>query len=79
MNIINVFIKIDRFVRFVTVRPMKVEILTSNQPLSADRKYELPCQAYGSRPPAKITWWMDSKELLPITFNQTQEVSDTET
>lgn len=60
---------------YFAVRPIKVEILSSNQPFSADRKYELPCQAYGSRPPSKITWWMDEKELLPVTYNHTQTVS----
>lgn len=33
------------------------------QPLTAGRKYELPCRAYGSRPPAKLTWWMDGRRL----------------
>lgn len=40
------------------MRPLEVEILFANQPLSADRKYEIQCDAYGSRPAAKITWWM---------------------
>ncbi|KAF5301892.1 hypothetical protein FQA39_LY10547 [Lamprigera yunnana] len=53
-------------------RPLIVEILTSNQPFSADRKYEIPCQTFGSRPPAKITWWMDNKELKSYNFNYTQ-------
>lgn len=33
------------------------------QPLTAGRKYELPCRAHGSRPPAKLTWWMDGRRL----------------
>lgn len=32
--------------------------------MSADRKYEIECQAIGSRPPSKITWWMGNMELL---------------
>lgn len=32
--------------------------------MSADRKYEVECQAVGSRPPAKISWWMGNVELF---------------
>lgn len=45
------------------VRPLLVEITFNNQPMSADRKYEIECQAIGSRPPAKITWWMGNLEM----------------
>lgn len=45
------------------VRPLLVEISFNNQPMSADRKYEIECQAIGSRPPAKITWWMGNLEM----------------
>ncbi|XP_068082092.1 nephrin [Anabrus simplex] len=44
-------------------KPLSAAILSSNQPLSADRKYEIECQSVGSRPPAKITWWIDNKGL----------------
>ncbi|XP_057651793.1 nephrin-like isoform X2 [Diorhabda carinulata] len=57
-------------------RPLTVEILISNNPFSADRKYDIPCQTFGSRPPAKISWIMDGKELLPPKYNATS--SDTE-
>ncbi|XP_017787321.1 PREDICTED: synaptogenesis protein syg-2 isoform X2 [Nicrophorus vespilloides] len=53
-------------------RPLKVEILSSNQPFSADRMYEIPCQTFGSRPTAKISWWMDGVELKSDKFNYTQ-------
>ncbi|KAJ3650050.1 hypothetical protein Zmor_021760 [Zophobas morio] len=46
--------------------------MISNNPLSADRVYEIPCQTFGSRPPAKITWSMDNKELLPPKYNYSQ-------
>ncbi|KAG8224624.1 hypothetical protein J437_LFUL005792 [Ladona fulva] len=49
--------------RSLTVRPLSASILNKNQGLSADRKYEIMCQAIGSRPPAKITWWKDNKRL----------------
>lgn len=47
-----------------TVRPLEVEILFNNQPLSADRQYEVECQAIGSRPPSVITWWMNEIALV---------------
>ncbi|XP_017102214.2 protein turtle homolog B [Drosophila bipectinata] len=54
------------------LRPLLVEISFNNQPMSADRKYEIECQAIGSRPPAKITWWMGNQELL----GHSQKVSE---
>ncbi|XP_022914013.2 nephrin isoform X1 [Onthophagus taurus] len=57
-------------------RPLKVEILSSNQPLSADRRYEIPCQAFGSKPAVQITWSLDKKELKLPMYNSTQTDSD---
>ncbi|XP_050301674.1 nephrin isoform X2 [Anthonomus grandis grandis] len=57
-------------------RPLTTEILSSNQPFSADRKYDVPCQTWGSRPPAKIAWIMDGKELKPPKYNVTFKESD---
>lgn len=46
------------------MRPLEVIIGSPNQPLSSDRRYEIICEAVGSRPPAKITWWLGSQELF---------------
>lgn len=46
------------------VRPLDVMISSPNQPLSSDRPYEILCEAVGSRPPAKITWWLGQQELF---------------
>ncbi|EDV93644.1 GH18163 [Drosophila grimshawi] len=54
------------------LRPLLVEISFNNQPMSADRKYEIECQAIGSRPPAKITWWMGNLEM----HGHSQKVSE---
>nr|CAH7769565.1 unnamed protein product [Callosobruchus chinensis] len=43
--------------------PLDVKILSSNQPLSAGRRYDLLCQSSGSRPPASITWWKNGLRL----------------
>uniref|UniRef100_A0A0A9XSS5 Kin of IRRE-like protein 3 n=3 Tax=Lygus hesperus TaxID=30085 RepID=A0A0A9XSS5_LYGHE len=49
------------------LKPMSVSITTPYQPLSADRDYEIECESVGSRPPAKITWWRNNKELTSFT------------
>lgn len=47
----------------ITVKPLSVDILLNNQPLSADRLYDIECQAIGSKPSARITWWMNGVQL----------------
>nr|XP_018907738.1 PREDICTED: nephrin [Bemisia tabaci]XP_018907739.1 PREDICTED: nephrin [Bemisia tabaci] len=44
-------------------KPLSASILSSRQPLSVDRKYEIVCQSVESRPPAKISWWKGNKRL----------------
>lgn len=51
----------------VIVKPISANILSSSQPLSAERKYELVCETVGSRPHAKISWWKDNKKLENYT------------
>lgn len=70
MNILNFweilyFNEILMRIKF-TVRPLHVEILFNNQPLSAERQYEIECQAIGSRPPSIITWWMNGVALVAL-------------
>lgn len=48
----------------VSVRPLSVMILSSEHaPLSANRKYDINCMTFGSRPPAELSWYMDGKRL----------------
>ncbi|XP_050444073.1 nephrin-like isoform X2 [Adelges cooleyi] len=54
------------------LKPLKVEVLSSRQPLSAGRSYEVQCQSTGSKPPANITWWKDNEKLA--NFTQTVSV-----
>lgn len=51
------------FINLIAVRPLSVDILLNNQPLSSDRMYDIECQAIGSKPTAKITWWMNGVQL----------------
>lgn len=55
----------------VSVRPLSVTILSSEHaPLSANRKYDINCMTVGSRPPAKLSWYMDGRKLT----NHTEKV-----
>ncbi|XP_050561396.1 synaptogenesis protein syg-2 isoform X1 [Spodoptera frugiperda] len=45
------------------LRPLFVEILAREQPLSVGQAAELACKAVGARPPAIITWWMDDRQM----------------
>ncbi|XP_060860305.1 uncharacterized protein LOC132937501 [Metopolophium dirhodum] len=53
------------------LKPLEVQVLSSRQPLSCGRTYEVQCQAVGSKPPANVTWWKDNERLT----NATQTVS----
>uniref|UniRef100_A0A2H8TFI4 Nephrin n=1 Tax=Melanaphis sacchari TaxID=742174 RepID=A0A2H8TFI4_9HEMI len=53
------------------LKPLDVQVLSSRQPLSSGRTYEVQCQAVGSKPPANVTWWKDNERLT----NATQTVS----
>ncbi|CAG9563424.1 unnamed protein product [Danaus chrysippus] len=55
------------------LRPLSVEILLREQPLSVGRQAELWCKSSGARPPAVVTWWLDGKKLESITKQQDLE------
>ncbi|XP_042911582.1 cell adhesion molecule 1 [Parasteatoda tepidariorum] len=52
----------------LNLKPLDVHITTLQRPLSAGRHTILKCQSRGSRPPAVITWWLGSKQLLNFTI-----------
>ncbi|CAG9563369.1 unnamed protein product [Danaus chrysippus] len=55
------------------LRPVSVEILSREQPLSAGRQDELWCKSTGAIPPAVVTWWLGGKKLESITKQQDLE------
>ncbi|XP_049786325.1 nephrin-like [Schistocerca cancellata] len=58
-------------------RPLSASILSSEQPLSAGRSYELTCRSVGSRPPARISWWLDSTMLQGAAESVTSDGNET--
>ncbi|XP_048509194.1 synaptogenesis protein syg-2 isoform X2 [Athalia rosae] len=59
--------------------PMSVQMLVSDlAPLSAERKYTIKCMTFGSRPPAKITWFLDGKSLENYSEKISQDTNMTE-
>ena len=52
------------FVVSMTVRPLELSLTSSKRILSAGTRSELGCKSYGSRPPARISWF---KGTVPIT------------
>ncbi|XP_076653343.1 nephrin isoform X1 [Halictus rubicundus] len=55
------------------LKPLSVTIVSNDHaPLSADRKHDMNCVTVGSRPPAKLFWYMDGRMLT----NHTEKVSE---
>ncbi|XP_060815061.1 synaptogenesis protein syg-2-like isoform X8 [Bombus pascuorum] len=56
------------------LKPLSVAILSNEHaPLSAGRKYDINCMTVGSRPPAKLSWYMDGKKLSNYTEKVSQD------
>ncbi|XP_035208602.1 synaptogenesis protein syg-1-like isoform X2 [Stegodyphus dumicola] len=51
----------------LNLKPLNVHITTLQRPLSAGRWTVMKCQSSGSRPPAIITWWIGSRQLLNVS------------
>jgi len=48
---------------YIAVKPLTVNILKTESPLVADKRYEVTCESAGSRPPAIITWYKGKRQL----------------
>lgn len=48
------------------VRPLTIEMFSTDTPLMADRRYDITCVSTGSRPPAIITWYKGNKQLRRV-------------
>ncbi|CAK1578768.1 unnamed protein product [Parnassius mnemosyne] len=61
------------------LRPLTVEIISREQPLSAGRKAEIWCKSAGARPPVTITWWLGGNKLHFETKQQIEMKDGNET
>ncbi|XP_049888114.1 hemicentin-1-like isoform X2 [Pectinophora gossypiella] len=66
-------VKVDLY-----LRPLSVEILSREQPLSVGRKAELWCRSVGARPPATITWWLGGKQLKSSKQRELDDGNETQ-
>ncbi|XP_028164634.1 hemicentin-1-like, partial [Ostrinia furnacalis] len=58
-------------------RPLIVEILAREQPLTVGQEAELACRAVGARPPAIISWWLDEKPLIAHSQKNSEDRNET--
>jgi hypothetical protein len=49
------------------VRPLSVRIIQDLKFMSTKQNYDLRCEVRGSRPAAKISWWLGSMQLTNTT------------
>ncbi|KAH1001175.1 hypothetical protein HUJ04_013422 [Dendroctonus ponderosae] len=47
----------------IIVKPVTINILKTDSPLVADKRYEVTCESAGSRPSAIITWYKGKRQL----------------
>ncbi|GFY42812.1 uncharacterized protein TNIN_98261, partial [Trichonephila inaurata madagascariensis] len=57
----------------ISLNPTEVQITTPNRPCSAGERVEITCISKGSRPPAKISWWKDGKNLKRYATDEIQD------
>ncbi|XP_076325080.1 protein turtle-like isoform X2 [Tachypleus tridentatus] len=48
----------------LNLKPIEINITPSHRPMSANKEVKLTCVTRGSRPPATITWWKGSEQLV---------------
>ena len=59
--------KISHSMGSTTIRmnlvPLKVELSYNGSTMVVNKEYKLTCRAYGSKPAAVITWWIDGTRI----------------
>ncbi|PRD30156.1 UNVERIFIED_CONTAM: cadm4 [Trichonephila clavipes] len=61
MHISCFFTAVIRTIIYFSVKPLYVRITTAQKALKVGDDLRLDCETSGSRPPAKIAWWIDNK------------------
>ncbi|XP_067133356.1 B-cell receptor CD22-like isoform X1 [Centruroides vittatus] len=57
----------------LNLKPMEINVVPYQQPLSANQETEITCTTTGSRPAAVITWWKSNKQMKSMRVNVTQK------
>lgn len=55
------------------MKPVEARITSARRTLSAGRRSELECVATGSRPAARITWWLGTTQLSNTSESFSQD------
>ncbi|KAL3214801.1 hypothetical protein MRX96_051422, partial [Rhipicephalus microplus] len=50
----------------LTLPPVSVKILGTHRTFEVDVSAEFRCEVVGSRPPPKVSWWLDEERLEPF-------------
>lgn len=59
----------------ITVKPLKVEIVTPNEILSTGRVAFIKCETWGSHPAAKVIWLLDGETIRQADIATTSDAS----
>ncbi|XP_063984643.1 hemicentin-2-like isoform X1 [Diachasmimorpha longicaudata] len=57
----------------VNMKPLLVKIITKEDKVSSGKKYAVECRSWGSKPPAAMTWWKDSRQITDVIQNYQPE------
>lgn len=57
------------------VRPTDVKITNFQRPLSAGQMAKFTCTSTGSKPAAKLSWWLNNRQLDSSQWRQIDEPS----
>lgn len=61
------------------VKPLKVKIVSPNDLLLAGKSMPITCEAWGSFPPAKVTWLLDGEPIRNTDITVHTDNSDVST
>lgn len=59
----------------LALKPLGVQIIPKQRPLSVHKTHEVKCQTYGSKPPPLVSWWKGSKPMRNAQENLSEDRS----
>ncbi|KAK8782141.1 hypothetical protein V5799_016517 [Amblyomma americanum] len=61
----------------ITLPPVSVKILGTHRSFEVDVSAEFRCEVVGSRPPPKVSWWLDDERLDPFLTEEKTNMTAT--